>query len=136
MSELKVLYDLEGLLQSQLDLFDQVQSVQENILSQLGEQINFAKVMELLSQKEELVKSISQNSEEHKPFIADYMQRKTEFTDHPKSQLIENLLSQIETKVELIQIQDEKMVSFFQSKPASQADQDPNNLINAYRGLR
>lgn len=136
MNKLKVLDDLEVLLNSQLLLFSQVQSVQESILSHLSEEINFSKVMALLNQKEDLVKAISKNSEEHKPFISDYMQRKAEFTSHPQSELIENLLSQIETKVALIQSQDEKMVSFFQSKPSSEADQDPNNLINAYRGLR
>lgn len=136
MSELKVFDDLESLLTLQIELFEKVAQLQNLILETLNSGANFAKVMELLTQKETVVAEISKNSEEHKPFIADWMQRKHEFADHPQFPKIETLLSKIESCVQDIHEQDDKMMKFFQSTPKSQADQDPQNLINAYRGLR
>lgn len=136
MSELKVFDDLQSLLSQQLGLFESVFSLQESLIELLNSSTNFPKVMELLAQKEKLVSEIAKNSEEHKPFIADWMQRKSEFSQNPKYDIIEQQLNQIEQSVSRIQVLDEQMLAFFQSKDNSEEDNNPLNLIHAYRGLR
>lgn len=136
MSDLKIFDDLETLLNEQTHLFDRVIIIQNAILKTLDEEADFSKMMDLLNQKEEIVTKISSNSLEHQPFIADWMQRKAELAQDPRYHKVDSLLEVVSNKAKLIQDQDEKMMNFFNNQKNTQADVDPQNLLNAYRGLR
>ena len=133
---MKIITELKQLLDAQLKLFREVASVHEQLMSELEQaDRDFTRVMELLGQKNDLMTNVQKNSQESMPLIAEWIQNKASYIQMPGYSEIESILDELNVVVQQQREGDEVMVRKLQGKPASAADKDPKNIINAYRAL-
>ncbi len=124
---------LKSVLSAQLKTFTQLEKMQNEILRLIRSQINFQELMTLLNHKEKMVMGVAQISAESRPLIAEWLQRKEELMKEPFYAEMDRLLDEISQRVEAIKKMDEEMTAIL--NPPRDEDQNPEDLLNAYRAL-
>jgi hypothetical protein len=133
---LRIISELKQMLVAQLNLFREVAIVHDYLMQDLEQsERDFTRVMELLGQKNDLMTKVQQNSQESMPLIAEWIQNKASYSQLPGYAEVESILDELNVVVQQQREGDELMVRKLQGKPASAADKDPKNIINAYRAL-
>ena len=127
---------LGELLDAQIDGFRAMTQAQQALAEALGKGEEVASLLEMLRRKEEMLTAIRAKSQEARPLIADWMQRKAELVREPEYDGIASRLAELESLVNELQRQEESWMEQFRPTPTAAGDIDPDNRINAFRALR
>lgn len=129
----EVAKELIQLLSIQVKDFGNAATLQKGINLKIKEDRDPSIVLEELRQKENLLDQIKSRNEEFRPYIADWMQSKSEAQALPDWNQIMSLLDRLDLVVDELRVVDEEMIHLVQKR--EQRDTDPLLLIHAFRAL-
>ena len=134
---MELIEKLSTFLKIQLTLFSRVVEANDKMKEVLNNPQEFQAFMDLLDTKNKTIEEIQEKSQMGSPLIAEYMQLKLEKNGEVEGREdVDNLLREIEGKVEAIKVQDEYMMGVFKEKLGTDKPQNPNDIINAFRAMR
>ncbi len=132
---------LRLVLEKQLGLYQEITTLQSDLLQRLDDTNQLASVMELLARKNTLLDAIRHEIHEAAPLVDAWVAQKEEMLRLPCYTEVESLLGDIEALIATLRAQDERMIRRFEglARPATNAqDQQAHsrNMLNAFRALR
>jgi hypothetical protein len=117
-------------LNSQLEIYKQIHTLQSDLLRDLDSKNDLAQIMALLAQKNSLLDNVREENARSAPYVDEWIQRKEEMLGDPLYADIEQIISEIEKLVLELRGQDEVMLQRFDQQSQSK------NRIDAFRALR
>ena len=135
MENLDLANRLKTILKDQIHKYSELKKMQSSIMELLNSPLQFQDLMNLLKHKEAMVQNIAEVSNEARPFVSEWMQLGLNEKSAQDQNEVDGLLNQLTQLVEEIKVLDEKMIAIL-NPPRKEKEEDPQDLLNAYRALR
>lgn len=138
---MELLEQLKTMLETQLGLYQEIDSLQGELQRNLDDSNQLKGFMELLARKNVLLDAVSAENRRAAPLLDEWEQRKAELAGEPGYAEVQSLNERLVSLVVRQRNQDEEMLKRFEgmARPVSTPkDQQAHsqNMLNAFRALR
>lgn len=135
-----VLTRLTAHLQGQLALFEELETVQGELLQKLDMAQEMSQVLALLARKNSLLDEVRTQNTHANNLVQIWPTVKSQVQDLESVEKVNQMLERMESSARILRKQDEEMIARFEKfvAPAKPADRTEHsrNVLNAFRALR